>query len=107
MSKDAKLSTILAAPTLSAADKDAIVAELTKQAGASSQETVKNFLAALAENNRLGLLPGVCQKFGEIMSAARGEVELIVTSATVRFQRPRGRGAWVMPSCFSLFILGR
>ncbi|KAF9870154.1 hypothetical protein CkaCkLH20_12388 [Colletotrichum karsti] len=82
VSKDAKLSTILAAPTLSAEDKEAIVAELTKQAGASSQETVKNFLAALAENNRLGLLPGVCEKFAEIMSAARGEVELIVTSAT-------------------------
>ncbi|KAK2772383.1 ATP synthase subunit 5 [Colletotrichum kahawae] len=82
VSKDAKLSTILAAPTLSPEDKSAIVAELTKQAGAGSQETVKNFLAALAENNRLGLLPGVCQKFGEIMSAARGEVELIVTSAT-------------------------
>ncbi|KAL0940740.1 ATP synthase subunit 5 [Colletotrichum truncatum] len=82
VSKDPKLATVLAAPTLSADDKNAIVAELTKQAGASSQETVKNFLAALAENNRLGLLPGVCQKFGEIMSAARGEVELIVTSAT-------------------------
>ncbi|OLN95297.1 ATP synthase subunit 5, mitochondrial [Colletotrichum chlorophyti] len=82
VAKDAKLATILAAPTLSAEDKSAIVAELTKQAGAGSQETVKNFLAALAENNRLGLLPGVAQKFGEIMSAARGEVELIVTSAT-------------------------
>ncbi|WYZ37491.1 hypothetical protein EsH8_II_000997 [Colletotrichum jinshuiense] len=82
VAKDPKLSTILAAPTLSTEDKEAIVAELTKQAGAGSQETVKNFLAALAENNRLGLLPGITQKFGEIMSAARGEVELIVTSAT-------------------------
>ncbi|TDZ23131.1 ATP synthase subunit 5 [Colletotrichum orbiculare MAFF 240422] len=82
VAKDAKLATVLSAPTLSAADKDAIVAELTKQAGANSQETVKNFLGALAENNRLGLLPGVLTKFGEIMSAARGEIELIVTSAT-------------------------
>ncbi|KAJ0298929.1 hypothetical protein COL5a_011798 [Colletotrichum fioriniae] len=80
--KDPKLSTILAAPTLTPEDKAAIVAELTKQAGAGSQETVKNFLAALAENNRLGLLPGITQKFAEIMSAARGEVELTVTSAT-------------------------
>ncbi|TDZ34723.1 ATP synthase subunit 5 [Colletotrichum spinosum] len=82
VAKDAKLATVLSAPTLSAADKDAIVAELTKQAGANSQDTVKNFLGALAENNRLGLLPGVLTKFGEIMSAARGEIELIVTSAT-------------------------
>ncbi|GKT86705.1 ATP synthase subunit 5 [Colletotrichum tofieldiae] len=82
--KDPKLATVLAAPTLTPEDKDAIVAELTKQAGASSQETVKNFLAALAENNRLGLLPGITHKFAEIMSAARGEVELVVTSATTR-----------------------
>ncbi|KAK1996154.1 ATP synthase delta subunit [Colletotrichum falcatum] len=80
--KDPKLATVLAAPTLTPEDKNAIVAELTKQAGASSQETVKNFLAALAENNRLGLLPSITQKFAEIMSAARGEVELVVTSAT-------------------------
>jgi F-type H+-transporting ATPase subunit O len=78
--KDAKLVTILEAPTLSAADKTAIVAELQKNAGASG-ETVKNFLTTLAENNRLGLLPGVCTKFTELMSAARGEVEMVVTSA--------------------------
>jgi F-type H+-transporting ATPase subunit O len=81
--KDPKLSTILQAPTLSNEDKSAIVAELTKQAGSSSP-TVKNFLDALAENNRLGLLKGVCEKFNEIMSAARGEVEMKVVSAQVR-----------------------
>ncbi|KAL2264283.1 hypothetical protein VTK26DRAFT_8486 [Humicola hyalothermophila] len=78
--KDPKLTAILEAPTLSAADKSAIVAELQKSAGATG-ETVKNFLVTLAENNRLGLLPGVCTKFGELMSAARGEVEMVVTSA--------------------------
>ncbi|KAK4115691.1 mitochondrial ATP synthase subunit 5-like protein [Canariomyces notabilis] len=80
LQKDQKLATILGAPTLSASDKSAIVAELQKQAGATG-ETVKNFLSTLAENNRLGLLPGVCNKFGELMSAARGEVEMVVTSA--------------------------
>ncbi|KAK3397144.1 ATP synthase delta subunit-domain-containing protein [Sordaria brevicollis] len=80
LAKDAKLASILETPTLSAADKSAIVAELQKSAGASG-ETVKNFLATLAENNRLGLLPGVVSKFGELMSAARGEVEMVVTSA--------------------------
>jgi hypothetical protein len=63
------------------------VAELQKQAGATG-ETVKNFLSTLAENNRLGLLPGVCNKFGELMSAARGEVEMVVTSAQVRLFFP-------------------
>jgi F-type H+-transporting ATPase subunit O len=78
--KDAKLAAILSAPTLSAADKSAIVAELVKAAGIQG-ETVKNFLGTLAENNRLGLLPGVISKFGELISAARGEIEMVVTSA--------------------------
>ncbi|KAK3345327.1 ATP synthase delta subunit-domain-containing protein [Neurospora tetraspora] len=80
LAKDAKLATILETPTLSPADKSAIVAELQKSAGVSA-ETVKNFLNTLAENNRLGLLPGVVSKFSELMSAARGEVEMVVTSA--------------------------
>lgn len=83
-SKDAKLATILQAPTLSSEDKSQIVSELQKHtAGADKDATVKNFLATLAEYNRLGLLKGVCEKFGELMSAAKGEVELTVTSAAV------------------------
>lgn len=70
------------------------MAELQKSAGASG-ETVKNFLATLAENNRLGLLPGVCGKFGELMSAARGEVEMVVTSAQVRQHSPSGGRIWL------------
>lgn len=78
--KDPKLATILAAPTLTEADKTAIVDELAKQSGISN-ETVKNFLGTLAENNRLGLLPGIVEKFATLISAARGEVEVTVTSA--------------------------
>lgn len=81
--KDPKLATILEAPTLSGADKSAIIAELEKNIGANA-ETVNNFLHTLAENNRLSLLGGVVTKFSELMSAARGEVEMTVTSATVR-----------------------
>ena len=81
--RDPKLGQILATPTLADKDKADIVAELKKQVG-SADATVGTFLAVLAENNRLGLLPGVCNKFGELMSAARGEVEMTVTSAQVR-----------------------
>ncbi|KAI2784101.1 OSCP-domain-containing protein [Daldinia loculata] len=82
LAKDPKLATILNTPTLSDSDKSAIISELQKNLGAvSSNETVKNFLATLAENNRLGILPGVSEKFGQIMSASRGEIELVVTSA--------------------------
>ncbi|KAI0809357.1 ATP synthase delta subunit-domain-containing protein [Xylaria sp. FL0064] len=79
--KDAKLATVLATPTLSEGDKSAIVAELQKNiGGAGANETVKNFLTTLAENNRLALLKGVVDKFGELIAASRGEIELVVTS---------------------------
>ncbi|CAD6444406.1 c5aeec05-c24c-4a17-8e35-fadddb00126b [Sclerotinia trifoliorum] len=81
--KDAKLATIMQAPTLSVQDKSQIIQELQKHTGGQDKgDTVKNFLETLAENNRLSLLKGVCEKFGELMGAARGEIELVVTSAS-------------------------
>ena len=74
------------------------MAELQKQAGANTGDAVKNFLATLAANNRLGILKGVCDKFGELMAASRGEVEMVVTSATVRI---------VLPSSVDGLSLGR
>ncbi|TAQ89137.1 hypothetical protein B7494_g2524 [Chlorociboria aeruginascens] len=66
--KDPKLGTIMMAPTLSAEDKSAIIAELQKHTGGADKgDTVKNFLTTLAENNRLGLLKGVCEKFDEVL----------------------------------------
>lgn len=74
------------APTLSVADKSQIIQELQKHTGVQDKgDTVKNFLETLAENNRLSVLKGVCEKFGELMGAARGEIELIITSASVSF----------------------
>ncbi|KAJ9615148.1 ATP synthase F0 subcomplex subunit OSCP atp5 [Cladophialophora chaetospira] len=79
---DTKLPQILQAPTLSDKDKSQIIAELEKHTGGADKSgTVKNFLQALGENNRLGLLEGVCEKFGTLMRAQRGELELTVTSA--------------------------
>ncbi|ORY64371.1 mitochondrial F1F0-ATP synthase, subunit delta [Pseudomassariella vexata] len=83
VAKDVKLDKILSTPTLSEGDKTAIVAELQKSMGAAANnETVKNFLATLAANNRLSILKGVCEKFTELINASRGEVEMVVTSAT-------------------------
>jgi len=80
---DPKLNIILQAPTLSDTDKSQIVAELERHTGGADKGgTVKNFLSALAENNRLGILEGVVEKFSTLISAARGETELIVTSAS-------------------------
>ncbi|KAJ0422806.1 ATP synthase delta subunit-domain-containing protein [Aspergillus carlsbadensis] len=78
---DPKLTGIISTPTLTVADKKVIVTELQKVAGADKGDILKNFLATLAENNRLGLLGGVCDKFAALMSAHRGEIELIITSA--------------------------
>jgi F-type H+-transporting ATPase subunit O len=81
--RDAKLQAILSAPTLSAEDKKQIVAEIQKSTGVQDKSnTVQNFLATLAENNRLGVLEGVTAKFAELVSASRGEVELVITSAS-------------------------
>jgi F-type H+-transporting ATPase subunit O len=80
--KDAKLTQILHAPSLSVSDKQQIVQELQKHIGGADKDgIVKNFLSTLAENNRLGVLQGVVEKFGVLMGAHRGEVELTVTSA--------------------------
>ncbi|KAH7398852.1 ATP synthase delta subunit-domain-containing protein [Phaeosphaeria sp. MPI-PUGE-AT-0046c] len=80
--KDPKLVEVLGAPTLSVSDKQQIVAELQKNIGSQDKEgIVKNFLSTLAENNRLGALEGVVEKFGVLMGAHRGEIELTVTSA--------------------------
>ena len=82
--KDAQLKTILEAPTLSTQDKEQIVAEIQKTLGVQDKaNTIKNFLETLAENNRLNQLEGVADKFATLMSAARGELELTVTSAAV------------------------
>lgn len=79
--KDAKLSTVLAAPTLTVSDKQQIIAELQKHLGQDKEGVVKNLLETLAHNNRLGALEGVVEKFSQLMSAYRGEVELTVISA--------------------------
>jgi F-type H+-transporting ATPase subunit O len=79
--KDPKLQNILTAPTLSVEDKQQIIAELQKAIN-STDKTVKQFLETLAANNRLSILEGVSEKFGTLMSAARGEVEMTITSAS-------------------------
>jgi F-type H+-transporting ATPase subunit O len=82
--KDPKLAGILRAPTLTVDDKSKIAQELLRVAGGPGKDgIVQNFLNTLAENNRLGVLEGVCDKFTMLMGAHRGEIELIITSAQV------------------------
>ncbi|KAL4893091.1 putative ATP synthase oligomycin sensitivity conferral protein [Aspergillus ambiguus] len=80
LKSDRKLTGLISAPTLTPGDKQAIVQELLKLSG-DKGEVVQNFLTTLGENNRLGLLEGVCEKFETLMGAHRGEVELNISSA--------------------------
>ena len=48
-------------------------------------------LGALADNNRLPKAPGVIKAFGTIMSAYRGEVTCVVTTAKVCGERREGQ----------------
>lgn len=61
------------------------MSELQKLTGGDKGDTVKNFLTTLAENNRLGVLENVCEKFSTLMGAHRGELDLNITSAQVFF----------------------
>ncbi|GIZ39812.1 hypothetical protein CKM354_000318100 [Cercospora kikuchii] len=80
--KDSKLQALVTSPTLTVEDKKQIVAELQKTISVQDKtNTVSGFLNTLAENNRLSVLEGVTEKFAQLMSAARGEVELTITSA--------------------------
>lgn len=83
LKRDPKLGAALSSPTLKTAEKKAIAAELRKQIGDRGGDTMRNFLDTLAENNRLSQLLEVCQKFLRLTSAAKGEVEVTVTSAAV------------------------
>ena len=84
LKSDPKLGVILHAPTLSSKDKAGIIAELEKHTGGQDKaKIVVNFMETLAENNRLGLLQGICEKFGQLMGASRGEMDLVITSAQV------------------------
>merc|ERR1712125_139115 len=54
---DKQLQAIMSAPTLSASDKSQVVQELQKTMAVQDKDnTIKNFLQTLAENNRLSVL---------------------------------------------------
>eukprot|EP00128_Syssomonas_multiformis_P015123 Colp12_sorted_trinity150504_noHs@26722 len=76
---DDKFNTFIESPVLNAnAKADALKAALT--AGKFSELTI-NLFETLAENNRLAETQNVVDSFGKIMSAHRGEVTCVITTA--------------------------
>lgn len=79
-----QLSVILKAPTLTQTDKSQFIRELQRHIdGPDTGGIVKNLLETLTENNRLGILGSLCNKFSVLRDAANGDLYLKVTSASV------------------------
>jgi F-type H+-transporting ATPase subunit O len=75
-------------PTLSAKDRTTGLASLfakVEGSGAKKEpisDITKNLLAVLSENGRLGETQGVIEGFNELVSQYRGELTVVVTSAS-------------------------
>ncbi|GAA5987965.1 hypothetical protein JCM11641_005966 [Rhodosporidiobolus odoratus] len=79
---DATVRDFLANPILSSADKaSGIEALLNKSSPKGASEFTKNFFQVLADNGRLYETEKVIENFFEIMSAHRGEVKVVITTA--------------------------
>jgi len=70
---------LLKNPLLTKQQKQNVVNELGTNQKANALTV--NTLSVLAENGRLGRLPGVMKSFGLLISAHRGEVKAKITSA--------------------------
>ncbi|GAA6004316.1 F1F0 ATP synthase subunit 5 [Rhodotorula paludigena] len=80
--KDAKIHEFLSNPVLSAADKSAGIDALLKAASPKgASDLTRNLFQVLSENGRLYETDKVVEGFLEIMSAHRGEVKVVITSA--------------------------
>lgn len=76
---DSKLANVLTNPALSKDDRVVLSKGLAQKL--SLDKTTTNFLAILAENNRLGNFGSIYEKFGLLNDAYNGVVEAKVTSA--------------------------
>ncbi|KAG1775817.1 OSCP, subunit 5 of the stator stalk of mitochondrial F1F0 ATP synthase [Suillus placidus] len=80
------LKAFVSNPTLSAKDRSAGLAVIYSRAEGSKKEPVsditKNLFGVLSGNGRLGETQGVIEGFNELVSKYKGELEVVVTSAT-------------------------
>ncbi|KAN0064477.1 ATP synthase F0 subcomplex subunit OSCP atp5 [Thecaphora frezii] len=78
----AKLQTFISNPTLSTAERTKGLEQLLTTGKNKADQITHNLFQVLAENGRLQDTEKVIEGFEELMTAYRGEVEVIVTSAT-------------------------
>ncbi|EMR11543.1 ATP synthase F1, delta subunit [Pneumocystis murina B123] len=79
--KDVKLSLILNNPSLSLKDRLIIADVLSKLLG--NDKLISNFLQIIAEKNRFNFIKSVSKKFSYLITTKRGEIEVVVTSASL------------------------
>ncbi|KAJ7262282.1 OSCP/delta subunit of ATPase [Mycena haematopus] len=85
---DAELNTFIHNPTLSANERNSGLATLYSRLEAAApkkepvSEITKNLLGVLSENGRLAETQGVIEGFNELVAKYRGELTVVVTSAT-------------------------
>ncbi|KAG5637982.1 hypothetical protein H0H81_002343 [Sphagnurus paluster] len=86
ISTQPEISSFLSNPTLSSTERNAALSQFFTKLEATKKEPVseitKNLLTVLSENGRLGETQGVIEGFNELVAQYRGELDVIVTSAT-------------------------
>ncbi|RSH77354.1 ATP synthase F0 subcomplex subunit OSCP atp5 [Apiotrichum porosum] len=75
---DKAIAAMIDNPTLAPSERSAAIAAVVP---AGSSPILTNLLTVLSENGRLSAAPKVFADFASLMSAYRGEVEVVVTSA--------------------------
>ncbi|MBI4754771.1 MAG: F0F1 ATP synthase subunit delta [Betaproteobacteria bacterium] len=78
---DPAMRECFARPNLSAADRARLVTDVASDADATLTAEQGNFIALLAENNRLALLPEIRQLFDDLKDAHEGIREAAIDSA--------------------------
>jgi len=79
---NSELASFLKNPTLSHADRSAGLPAVYAAAGKDVTDITKGLFEVLSENGRLGETEGVIEDFSSLVSKYRGELEVVVTSAT-------------------------
>ncbi|KAG6897396.1 hypothetical protein C0992_001902 [Termitomyces sp. T32_za158] len=88
ISTQPEVSAFLSNPTLSASERASALAKFFAKLDSAApkkdaiSDTTKNLLSVLSENGRLGETQGVIEGFNELVAQYRGELDVIVTSAT-------------------------
>jgi F-type H+-transporting ATPase subunit O len=85
ISQQPEISSFLHNPTLSVQERKTALSGLFTKLESNKQpvsEITKNLLLVLSENGRLGETEGVIEGFNELVAQYRGELNVVVTSAT-------------------------